>query len=77
MTGPGGPDGPIPSPKTPSPTAAAVCAIKGNVSRKGERIYHTPGTRDYERTQIDEASGERTFCSEDEARAAGWRAPRS
>jgi hypothetical protein len=30
-----------------------------------------PGTRDYERTQIDEASGERMFCSEDEAKAAG------
>lgn len=47
MTAPGGPDDPIPSPKTPSPTAAAACAIKGNVSRKGERIYHTLGTRDY------------------------------
>ncbi len=73
---PGGPDGSIPSPKTPPATAAGGCAIKGNISRKGDRIYHMPGTRDYERTQINEASGERMFCSEDEAKAAGWRAPR-
>lgn len=73
MAAPGGPDQPIPSPKTPSATATDACAIKGNISRKGDRIYHVPGTRDYERTQIDEASGERMFCSEGEARAAGWR----
>lgn len=60
-----------------SPVAvSSECAIKGNISRKGDRIYHLPGTRDYERTQISEASGERMFCSEDEAKAAGWRAPR-
>lgn len=76
MAAPGGPDGPIPSPKTPPATAAGSCAIKGNISRKGDRIYHMPGTRDYERTQINEASDERMFCSEDEAKAAGWRAPR-
>lgn len=76
MTAPGGPDGPIPSLETPSATATGACAIKGNISRKGDRIYHMPGTRDYERTQIDETSGERMFCSEGEARAAGWQAPR-
>jgi endonuclease YncB( thermonuclease family) len=51
------------------------CAIKGNISGP-ERIYHLPGSRHYARTTIDEAKGERWFCSEDEARAAGWRAPR-
>jgi endonuclease YncB( thermonuclease family) len=49
------------------------CRIKGNISRSGERIYHMPGQRDYERTQINTAQGERWFCSEAEARAAGWR----
>ncbi|MGW5960657.1 thermonuclease family protein [Methylorubrum thiocyanatum] len=76
MTAPGGPEEAIPSPKTPSATAAGTCTIKGNISRKGDRIYHLPGTRDYERTQINEASGERIFCSEEDAKAAGWRAPR-
>ena len=55
---------------------AGACDIKGNISRKGDRIYHLPGTRAYEKTAISEASGERMFCSENEAKAAGWRAPR-
>jgi endonuclease YncB( thermonuclease family) len=51
------------------------CAIKGNISGS-ERIYHLPGSRNYARTTINEAKGERWFCSEDEAKAAGWRGPR-
>lgn len=51
------------------------CAIKGNVSDSG-RVYHLPGQRDYDRTRIDPARGERWFCSEAEARAAGWRRAR-
>jgi endonuclease YncB( thermonuclease family) len=51
------------------------CAIKGNISGSG-KIYHLPGSRSYAGTVIDEASGERWFCTESEARAAGWRAPR-
>jgi hypothetical protein len=52
---------------------AQDCSIKGNVSRSGERIYHVSGGRFYDRTKIDEGAGERFFCSEDEAAAAGWR----
>ncbi len=51
------------------------CPIKGNISPNG-RIYHTPYSRHYDRTQIDTSRGERWFCSEAEALAAGWRAPR-
>lgn len=51
-------------------------AIKGNINRKGEKIYHLPGTSKYDATKIDESTGERWFASEDEAIAAGWRAPR-
>lgn len=54
---------------------AMTCAIKGNVSSKGEKIYHLPESRDYARVVIDEAKGERMFCSEAEAEKAGWRAP--
>jgi endonuclease YncB( thermonuclease family) len=50
------------------------CAIKGNISSSG-KIYHVPGGRSYAKTVIEESSGERWFCTEDEARAAGWRAP--
>ena len=52
---------------------AQDCSIKGNVSRSGERIYHVPGGRFYDRTKINESAGERWFCSEEDALAAGWR----
>ena len=51
-----------------------ACNIKGNISRKsGRRIYHVPGDSDYARTRISRSHGERWFCTESEARAAGWR----
>lgn len=52
------------------------CLIKGNISRSGEHIYHVPGGNYYDRTRIDTSKGERWFCSEAEARAAGWRRSR-
>ncbi len=48
------------------------CRIKGNISRSG-KIYHLPGMSHYSRTKIDEGKGEKWFCSEAEAQAAGWR----
>ena len=53
------------------------CQIKGNINSKGDRIYHVPGSSSYGATRINEAKGERWFCSEAEAQAAGWRAPRN
>lgn len=52
---------------------SSACNIKGNVNTKGERIYHVPGQKYYDRTRIEASHGERWFCSEEEARAAGWR----
>jgi hypothetical protein len=50
------------------------CSIKGNISiNTGERIYHVPGKEHYAETRISPQHGERWFCSEAEARAAGWR----
>ena len=49
------------------------CVIKGNIGGKGGRIYHLPGQADYAATRINEKKGERWFCSEAEARAAGFR----
>jgi endonuclease YncB( thermonuclease family) len=55
----------------------ADCPIKGNISSDGDRIYHTPwGSRHYHQTRINTRKGERWFCTEAEARAAGWRPPR-
>jgi micrococcal nuclease len=53
--------------------AAGTCSIKGNISETGERIYHTLGCEYYHQTVITETKGERWFCTDDEALAAGWR----
>lgn len=50
-----------------------ACPLKGNINRRGDRIYHAPGQADYDRTVINTEAGERWFCSHQEARAAGWR----
>lgn len=56
--------------------AQGDCVIKGNISSKGERIYHTESSNNYARTRINKARGEQWFCSEAEAIAAGWRKPK-
>lgn len=64
------------------PAAGAVpdggrdCAIKGNITAAGERVYHGPDSPWYGRTRIDEAAGEAWFCTPAEAEAAGWRPAR-
>lgn len=58
-------------------SARPGCPIKGNINRNGDRIYHTPWSPWYDRTQIDESRGQRWFCDEAEAIAAGWRPARS
>ncbi|GAA2817142.1 hypothetical protein [Aminobacter aminovorans] len=57
---------------------ARNCDIKGNVSiDTGERIFHVPGQEYYDETIIRPEFGERWFCSESEARSAGWRKSKS
>lgn len=63
------------APETAAGGEDGDCRIKGNRSAGGKRIYHLPGTRDYARTRIDTEKGERWFCDEAEARAAGFRPP--
>ena len=58
------------------PDSASECTIKGNVSSSGERIFHVPDAQHYEETRISEQKGERWFCTEAEAIAAGWRKAR-
>jgi endonuclease YncB( thermonuclease family) len=49
------------------------CPIKGLVTASG-RIYVLPGAPDYARDRIQKARGERWFCSERDAQAAGFKA---
>jgi endonuclease YncB( thermonuclease family) len=51
-----------------APTSFGGCVIKGNHSRRGDWIYHLPGMPYYQQTRA-----EQMFCSEAEARAAGYR----
>lgn len=53
--------------RTAAPPSAS-CVVKGNVNRKGRRIYHVPGDPYYGRTKP-----ENWFCSAAEAEAAGFR----
>lgn len=58
---------------SPNVQTSKGCSIKGNISSSGEHIYHLPGGEHYEQTKISQSKGERWFCTEEEALAAGWR----
>lgn len=67
-------------PAVPSPSrkceysGTAEAIIKGNIAvDSGEHIYHVPGGEFYANTVINASFGEQWFCTEAEARAAGWR----
>jgi len=63
-------------PEGPTCDYSGTCepVVKGNISKTtNEKIYHVPGGEFYDRTVIDEAAGERWFCTEQEAVEAGWR----
>lgn len=51
----------------------SACTIKGNINQTGKRVYHVPGGQYYGPAIIEPSKGERWFCSEAEAREAGWR----
>lgn len=63
---------PIVSSLRSKPQPNAGCNIKGNHSRRGEWIYHLPGMPYYAQTVAEEI-----FCTEAEARAAGYRRSRA
>ena len=51
------------------------CAVKGDIDGAGSRIFYLPFHDHYETIRIEVAKGERWFCVEEEARAAGWQSP--
>lgn len=57
----------------PVPQCINGPAIKGNINSNGEKIFHVRGGRYYDNVRIDLKDGERFFCTETEAKAAGWR----
>jgi hypothetical protein len=52
------------------------CEIKGSISSDGQRLYHLPGQKYYSRIVVNPRKGEHWFCTEEEAKVAGWRRAR-
>jgi endonuclease YncB( thermonuclease family) len=53
--------------------ASRECSIKGVFDADGQRRYFVPTDAEYPALTIDSDRGEKMFCSDDEARLAGWR----
>lgn len=57
----------------PAPLAANPCNIKGNIdSATYEKFYHLPNCSHYKQTILNLAYGDQWFCSEKEAKKAGF-----
>ena len=58
---------PQPTPQPPD------CLIKGNIHwKKKQKLYSRPGCYNYNKIVIDQKNGDRWFCSEEEAKSAGF-----
>jgi endonuclease YncB( thermonuclease family) len=51
------------------------CPVRGIVDDKGRKVYYVPTDSDYKKIAIEDSKGGRLFCSDGEARHAGWRRP--
>jgi endonuclease YncB( thermonuclease family) len=51
------------------------CNVKGVQDSAGRRVYYVPTDPGYREITVDPARGERLFCSDEEARIAGWARP--
>lgn len=49
-----------------------TCEIKGYTNGLNKKVYVMPGSALYAATSVNSAKGDRWFCSEDEARSAGF-----
>jgi len=52
------------------------CTIKGVTGSAGEPVYYVPTDAAYPEIAVDADGDGRMFCSDEEARAAGWTRPR-
>ena len=51
------------------------CPVKGNVNRKGNKIYHVKGWRVHGKVRLNSEEGDRCFLTVEEALLAGFRKP--
>lgn len=53
---------------------SAKCTIKGNIdTATGKKIYHTKSCSQYDEVELNQAFGEKWFCSEADASEAGFK----
>jgi endonuclease YncB( thermonuclease family) len=57
------------------PSEQVDCNVRGVIDSQGLRIYHVPTDPDYNDVAVDPARGDASFCSDEDARQAGWRRP--
>lgn len=50
-----------------------TCPIKAVISDDGDHFYYVPTDSNYLSVTVDLSKGERFFCSDEQARQAGWR----
>jgi endonuclease YncB( thermonuclease family) len=58
-----------------SPLEQTDCNVKATSSDAGGPVYYVPTDPEYDRIAIDPDQGDAWFCSDEEARQAGWRRP--
>jgi endonuclease YncB( thermonuclease family) len=51
------------------------CNVKGILDGDGRKLYLVPTDRGFAGATVDQSEGEQLFCSDEEARRAGWRRP--
>lgn len=64
--------------RLPGADAAAEtmgCPIRAVIEANGRKVYYVPTDNDYKKITVDKEKGGRLFCSDGEARRAGWRRP--
>jgi len=61
--------------RLPGEPAAASCPVKAVTAADGSRLYYVPTDEDYDLVMLDPARGDRAYCSDEAARAEGWRRP--
>jgi hypothetical protein len=58
----------------PLMVSARECVIKGDINpENGQKIFYLPDQKSYASAVIQTDKGERWFCAEADALAAGWR----
>ena len=55
-----------------APDPEVGCQVKGNYTKRGHRFYHLPEFRHYSQTHINLEDGDQWFCTEQEAKTAGF-----